>query len=98
MSKGQIRKDLKEAAGVLNDKFARGALKEFNTYVTITPDDLGAGMISGYEKVRQNTDRNLPIIQKRSFQAEGKRQVPIIYAKYQGKRGCLLYTSPSPRD
>ena len=90
MSKGQVKKDLKDAARVLNDKFTRGGLKGFNTYVTITADDLGAGMISGYEKVRENADRNLPIIQKRSFQAEGKRQIPIIYAEYEGKRNFTI--------
>mgnify|MGYP001232839118 CR=1 FL=1 len=90
MSAGAIKKDLKAAAKLLNDTFARGELKQHNTYVTITADDLGAGMISGYEKVRKNTDRNLPIIQKRSFQAEGQRQIPIIYNEYKNKRGYTI--------
>ena len=90
MSAGAIKKDLKQAAKILNDAFARGELKAHNTYVTITADDLGAAMISGYEKVRKSTDRKLPVIQKRSFQAEAKKHIHIIYNEYRNKRGYTI--------
>ena len=96
MSDAQVIKDLKAAEKAISDDFARKGLARYRTYVTITGDDLGAAMASGYRLVRKNSDRGingtneLPIIQKRSFQAEGHRHIALIYKEYENKRGYTV--------
>ena len=68
MSKSDVNKLLDAASAAINDDWARGQLKEFSTYLTLTSDDLANAMEQGFNAAMENRKSgNTATISKADF-------------------------------
>ena len=87
MAKPDVIKLLDDAAKAIDDDWARGQLKEFSTYLTLTSDDLANAMEQGFNAAMENRKSgNTATISKADFKAEALRQIPIVYNEYSNKK------------
>ena len=87
MAKPDVKKLLDDAAKALDYEWARGELKEFSTYLTLTSDDLANAMEQGFnDAMKGRQSGNTATISKAEYKAEALRQIPIVYNKYSNNK------------
>ncbi len=87
MAKPDVKKLLDDAAKALDYEWARGELKDFSTYLTLTSDDLANAMEQGFnDAMKGRQSGNRATISKKEFKEEALRQIPLIYAEYSNNK------------
>ena len=92
MSKASLNKLLDKAFKALDDEWARGQLRKFNTYVTITATDLAFSMEQGFNDAMKNRKSgNKAEISKQEYKDEALKQIANIWNKFKNnKEGITL--------